>query len=174
METKKVVPLKAQDEEPTNGTVSIAKPGGFDLNRFKSKRSGMAGVDPLPGVLPVHRASEAKDFIRLHSDDEAYWSPGLCFVSVPIKGQKHDTLHLIEEDLALEFLPEARVTRQLLVLASKPFDIFFLCTVPTQNLDGTWNASNLQGCLEAKDRWVMLVSRKAEGCRRLWGEARAK
>ena len=163
METKKVVPLKAQDEEPTNGTVSIAKPGGFDLNRFKSKRSGMAGVDPLPGVLPVHRASEAKDFIRLHPDDEAYWSPGLCFVSVPIKGQKHDTLHLIEEDLALEFLPEARVTRQLLVLASKPFDIFFLCTVPTQNLDGTWNASNLQGCLEAKDRWVMLVSRKAEG-----------
>ena len=24
----------------------------------------------------------------------------LCFVSVPIKGQKRDTLHLIEEDLA--------------------------------------------------------------------------
>ena len=112
MKTEKVVPLKAQDEEPANETLSIAKPGGFDLNRFKSKRSGMAGVDPLPGVLPVHRASEAKDFIRLHPDDEAYWSPGLCFVSVPIKGQKHDTLHLIEEDLALEFLPEARTTIQ--------------------------------------------------------------
>ena len=34
-----------------------------------------------------------------------YWSPELCFVNVPIKGQKRDTLHLIDEDLAMRYLP---------------------------------------------------------------------
>ena len=38
--------------------------------------------------------------MRLHPDEDAYWSPELCFVNVPIKGQKRDTLHLIDEELA--------------------------------------------------------------------------
>jgi hypothetical protein len=101
METTKVVPLKGQAEEskPADEPISISKPGAFDINRFKSKRSSAQRVDALQTVLPVHRASDAKDFIRLHPDEE-YWSEELCFVNVPIHGQPRDTLHLIAHDLA--------------------------------------------------------------------------
>ena len=56
-------------------------------------------------------------------------------MNVPTKGQKHDTLHLIEEELAMRFLPSARILRMRLALATKPYDVFFLCQVPSQNLD---------------------------------------
>jgi hypothetical protein len=49
---------------------------------------------------------------------------------------------------------------QRLALATRPFDDFFLCTVPTRNLDNTWNADNLLGCEAAKEAWVQLVSRR--------------
>jgi hypothetical protein len=150
----------AEPEEP----VSIAKPSGFDLDKFKSKRgAAMAGVETLQTALPVLRISEIKDFVRLHPDEDAYWSSELCFVSVPIKGQKHDTLHLIEEEIAMRHLPSALVKRFRLALAAKPFDVFFLCCVPSQNTDNSWVASNLAACLQAKDHWVMASSRKAEG-----------
>jgi hypothetical protein len=42
-----------------------------------------------------------------------------------VKGQKRDTLHLIEEDLALRYLPSGKILRFRLALASKPFDVFF-------------------------------------------------
>jgi hypothetical protein len=112
--------------------------------------------------LPHYRISDAKDFVRLHPD-EAYWSDELCFVNVPIKGQKHDTLHLITEDLAMRYLPSARVLRFRLVLATKPYDIFFLCHVPTRNQDNTWNSSNLLACEQAKHKWTQATSRKEEG-----------
>jgi hypothetical protein len=147
-----------------DATISIAKPDCFDINKFKSKRgAAAAAVETLQTALPIQRISEAKDFVRLHPDEESYWSGELCFVSVPIKGQKHDTLHLIDEDLALEHLPSARVLRFRLALAAKPFDIFFLCQVPTQNIDNSWVASNWTACEEAKGHWVMASSRKAEG-----------
>ena len=145
-------------------TVSIAKPVGFDIDKFKSRRAAaIAGVETLQNELPIHRISDAKDFVRLHPDENKYWSVELCFVSVPIKGQKNETLHLIEEDLAMEFLPSARVLRFRLALATKPWDAFFLCQVPTTNLDNGWNSSNVMACLNAKDRWVMATSRKSEG-----------
>ena len=132
----------AEPEEP----VSIAKPSGFDLDKFKSKRgAAMAGVETLQTALPVHRISDAKDFVRLHPDVARYWSSEMCFVNVPIKGERRDTLHLIDEDLAMEFLPPARVKRFRLALASKPWDVFFLCEVPTQNLEDVWNSTNLAG-----------------------------
>jgi hypothetical protein len=81
--------------------ISIAKPGAFDLNKFKSKRAAaIANVETLLTTLPHHSISQAKDFVRLHPDEATYWSPELCFVNVPVKGQKRDTLHLIDEDLA--------------------------------------------------------------------------
>jgi len=107
--------------------------------------------------------SEAKDWVRLHSDEENYWSPEFCFVSVRIKGQKRETLHLIEEDLAMRHLPSARVERFRLALATKPYDVFFLCHVPTQNLDNSWNDTNLQACLQAKTLWTQATSRRDEG-----------
>src|SRR5262249_53318744 len=102
VETNKPKLLLATDEEAT----AIAKPEEFSLDKFKSKRApAMANVETLPNALPVHTIAQAKDFVRLHDDEDKYWSPELCFVSVPIKGSKRDTLHLIEEALAMKFLP---------------------------------------------------------------------
>ena len=61
-------------------------------------------------------------------------------MSVPVQGEKRDMLHLIDEDLAVEYLPSKKIIRQRLALASKPFDNFFFCIVPSRNLDNSWNA----------------------------------
>ena len=123
---------------PEENSVPIAKPGEFNLDKFKAKRTAtVANVETLPSALPVHNMAAAKDFVRLHPDEENYWSAELCFVEVPIKGQKHNTLHLIDEDLALRFLEAGEIKRFRLALASKPNDVFFLCEVPTQNLDNS-------------------------------------
>jgi hypothetical protein len=149
------------DDAPTQ---PIAKPSAFNLDKFKSKSAAAgAGVETLQAALPHHPLSQAKDFVRLHPDEENYWSPELCFVNVPIKGQKHDTLHLIDEDLAMAYLPSARVLRFRLALATKPHDVFFLCHVPTQNLDNSWNRSNLDACEQAKTLWTQATSRKDDG-----------
>jgi hypothetical protein len=84
-------------------------------------------------------------------------------VNVPIKGQKRDTLHLINEDLAMRCLPSGRILRFRLVLATKPHDVFFLCHLPTRNADNPWNESNLLACEQGKRLWVQATSRKEEG-----------
>jgi hypothetical protein len=155
----------ARDGEGVNstGAVTIPKPSGFDLNKFKSKRAdAIAKVDTLQTGLPVISMSQAKDFVRLHPDED-YWSPELCFVMVPIKGSKRDGLHLIEEDLAMRFLPSGKIHRYRLALASKPKDEFFLCRIPTRNLDNSWNRDNIAGCEQAKTRWTQATSRGEEG-----------
>ena len=103
----------------------IAKPAGFDLDKFKSKRAAARGQrrDAADRRCRITSISQAKDFVRLHPDEENYWSPELCFVNVPIKGQKHDTLHLIDEDLAMQYLPSGRIQRFRLALATKPYDV---------------------------------------------------
>jgi hypothetical protein len=154
---------KAQTAD-TETAASIAKPSAFNLDKFKSKRAAaLANVETLLTALPIHKISEARDFVRLHPDEANYWSHELCFVNVPIKGQKRDTLHLIDEDLAMRYLPPARIIRQRLALATKPLDTFFLCTVPTRNTDNSWNETALQACEQAKTRWVQATSRKEEG-----------
>ena len=145
------------------GAVAIAKPSRFDLNKFKSKRAdAIAKVDTLQTGLPISSMSQAKDFVRLHPD-ETYWSPELCFVMVPIKGAKRDSLHLIEEDLAMRFLPSGKIQRFRLALATKPHDVFFLCRIPTRNLDNSWNRDNVAGCEKAKTLWTQATSRGEEG-----------
>jgi hypothetical protein len=144
--------------------IPIPKPGAFSLDKFKSKRAAAAAnVETLQTGLPLHKLAGAKDFVRLHPDETNYWSPELCFVNVPIKGQKQETLHLIDEDLAMEYLPSGRIQRFRLALATKPFDIFFLCQVPTRNTDNEWNATNLAACVAAQMKWVQATSRKEEG-----------
>jgi hypothetical protein len=156
--------LVPTDKPTTEATDSIAKPEGFDLDRFKSKRAAaMANVETLLDALPVHTIVQAKDFVRLHPEEDKYWSSEICFVNVPIKGSKRDTLHLIEEELAMRFLPSARIQRFRLALATKPYDVFFLCQVPSQNLDNTYNASNLKACEQAKTFWTQATSRREEG-----------
>jgi hypothetical protein len=144
--------------------LSIPKPSGFSLDKFKSKHpAAVAGVETLATGLPHHKIAAAKDFVRLHPDEETYWSPELCFVNVPIKGQKRDTLHLINEDLAMRYLPSGKIQHFRLALATKPNDAFFLCEVPTRNEDNTWNANALLACEKAKTTWVQATSRKEEG-----------
>src|SRR5215469_1800273 len=147
--------LVPTDKPTTEATDSIAKPEGFDLDRFKSKRAAaMANVETLLDALPVHTIAQAKDFVRLHPEEDKYWSSELCFVNVPIKGSKRDTLHLIEEELAMRFLPSARIQRFRLALATKPYDVFFLCHVPSQNLDNKYNETSLEGCMRRRDEGV--------------------
>jgi hypothetical protein len=142
----------------------IAKPSPKrGLDKFKSKRpANIANVETLLTGLPIHSISQAKDFVKLHHNEEEYWSDELCFVHVPIKGAR-DTLHLIDEDLAVQFLDSARILRFRLALATKPNDIFFLCQVPTRNTDNSWNSSNLKACEQAKVSWTQATSRKEEG-----------
>jgi hypothetical protein len=133
----------------------------YDLSRFKSRRPpGSVGVVKLVLGLPVHSISEAKDFVRLHPDEAVGWSDELCFVNIPTEGQSRDVLHLIDEELALTYLPDGDIERFRLALASKPHDVHFLCKVPTQNMDNTWNTSNLENCERAKTQWMKVSSRK--------------
>ena len=68
-----------ENDGKANGSasaVAVAKPGPFDLNKFKSKRAdAIAHVDTLQTGLPISSMSQAKDFVRLHPDEENYWSP---------------------------------------------------------------------------------------------------
>jgi hypothetical protein len=152
------------DGAGSTGTVTISKPNGFDLNKFRSKRAdNIPNVDVLLTGLPVMTISQAKDFVRLHPDEKAYWSHELCFVEVPIKGAERYSLHLIEEDLAMRFLPSGKILRFRLALATKPDDKFFLCRIPTRNLDNKWNHDNIAGCEQAKTLWTEATSRRKEG-----------
>jgi hypothetical protein len=157
--------LHAVALENTNSDVApIAKPTGFSLDKFKTKSaSTIANVETLQTALPHHKIAEARDFVRLHPDEERYWSDELCFVTVPIKGTKRVLLHLITEELAVQFLPAGRISRFRLALAAMPFDVFFLCQIPTRNPDNSFNKSNLEACGRAKTSWVQVSSRKEEG-----------
>jgi hypothetical protein len=156
--------IVALSSAPDEAPISIEKPSEFALEKFKSKRAAaLAGVETLLTALPHHSLAEARDYVRLHPDEENYWSPEFCFVQVPIKGQKRETLHLIEEELAMRFLPSGRIQRFRLALASKPGDAFFLCHVPTQNLDNAWNETSVHGCVQAKLKWTQATSRREEG-----------
>jgi hypothetical protein len=142
----------------------ITKPSGFSLDRFKSTRGpAIAGVETLQSALSVMKLSEVDDFVRINPNQDTHWTSELCFVSVPIKGQKRETLHLIDEDIALEHLSNSSVKRFRLALASKPDDNMFLAIVPSQNLDNVWNSTNLEACALAQHKWVKVASRSGEG-----------
>jgi hypothetical protein len=163
-EDPKLKVVKTEEVDTSAEPVSIRKPGEFNLGKFKSSRAAtIAGVETLQVGLPVLRIADAKDWIRLHPDEENYWSDELCFVNVPIKGQKRDLLHLIDETLAMRFLNSKKILRFRLTLATKPHDVFFLCQVPSQNLDNSWNDSTLRACQNAKKLWTEVTSRREEG-----------
>jgi hypothetical protein len=142
---------------------AIAKPEGFSLDKFKSKRAAIAKVETLQTGLPILKIADAKDYVRLHPDEDNYWTSELCFVEVPIKGQTRDTLHLIDEDLAMQYLPSGSIKRFRLALATKPNDALFLCVVPSQNLDNKFNADALLACERAKTLWSKVTSLRDEG-----------
>jgi hypothetical protein len=139
------------------------KPQSFQ-EKFKSKNAPtISGVGTLLQALPILKIGEVGDWTRLHPSEDEYWSCEMCFVSVPIKGDKREMLHTIEDNLAVMYLPSKKIKRHRLALASKPYDIFFLCIVPCRNLDNSWNKSALMACGQAQTRWIQATSRKAEG-----------
>jgi hypothetical protein len=147
-----------------NGAESpIIKPPAFDPEKFRSKRgAAIANVATLQQALPIMKAGDVDDFFRIHpSDDYRTWE--LCFVSVPIKGDRHDSLHLINEDLAMMHLASKQIKRFALCLASKPHDVFFLCVVPTQNIDNSYNRTALRAIEEGRQKWLQALSRRDEG-----------
>src|SRR5215471_19300682 len=74
--------VQSSREEVDDEALSVPKPDTFSLNKFKSKRAAaIANVETLLTALPHHPISQAKDFVRLHPDEEKYWSPELCFVN---------------------------------------------------------------------------------------------
>jgi hypothetical protein len=144
--------------------VSIKKPSKFSLDKFKVKRAPtIGGIDPLVENFPIMKIADADDFVRLHPDEENYWSLPICFVHVPIKGTKKENLHLIDEDIAVGYLPSKKIQRYRLALATKPGDVFFLCKIPVVNLDNDFNKTALEGCEKAKTIWIQTVSRKDQG-----------
>ena len=62
-----------------------------------------------------------------------------------------------------QYLSSGKILRFRLALATKPHDVFFLCHLPTQNLDNSWNESVLKAAEQAKRQWIEVTSRKAEG-----------
>jgi hypothetical protein len=150
-------PLDEAPEPETPKGTPIMKPAAGDMERFKSKRGAKgAGVVTLQTALPHHPLKDAGDFTKLHPDEEAYWSDELCFVNVPIKGMKRDLLHLIDEDLVPpSVMPQ--VKRFRLALATKPNDTFYLCHIPSQNLENGFNATSLQAAEMGKRLWVKAV-----------------
>jgi hypothetical protein len=155
----KVVYPETEPAEP------IPQPEKFSLDRFKSKTPNAApNVETLQTALSHGTLSEAKDFVRLHPDDDNYWSVELCFVHVPILGQKRDLLHMIDEGVALQNnVSDKKILRFRLALATKPHDAFFLCHVPSRNLDNSWNHSMIQACQQAKTLWTQASSQKERG-----------
>jgi hypothetical protein len=153
---------KATEEAETVVPLKIVKPKSV-FERFKSKKPPtIGGVSEYLTALPLLKISDANDFVRLSSAEE-HWSPEMCFVTVPVHGEKRDILHFIDEEIAVKFLPAKKIKRFRLALASKPYDNFFLAIVPTVNLDNSWNSSMIKACEQAKSKWVQVSSRKPEG-----------
>jgi hypothetical protein len=165
-------------EPTTEPPVSIEKPKGGFLSRFKTSKPESGRVEKLLTALPHGKLSEAKDYIRLHPDEENYWSDECYFVSVPVQGQKDAMLHLVAGYLAEQLAP-GRAQRFRLALASKPYNVFFLAHVPSRNLENEWNRSGLEACGQAKKFWVTVTSKKAEGkegyqIERTWSERKGE
>src|SRR5262249_28856650 len=142
--------VNAPDSSTEPEVTSIKKPADKpSLDKFKSKKEPSAKVATLPTELPIHSIAEAKDYVRLHPDIDNFWSPELCFVNVPIKGGK-DQLHLIDENLALKYIPSGKIQRFRLALATKPDDVLFLCKIPTGNLENSWNKTAVNAVIKRK------------------------
>ena len=72
-------------------------------------------------------------------------------------------MHLIDEDIAMANLPEKKIRRMRLALATKPNDGLFLCVVPSQNVENSFNKSALEAIEKARTEWTQAVSRKKLG-----------
>ena len=137
----------------TEPTLKIVKPSFTE--KFKSKNAPiLSGVETLLMALPVLKIGEVDDFVRLHPSEDNYFTHEMCFVSVPIQGTKRDLLHVIEDDLAVQYLPAKKIKRHRLALGCKPNNSFFWVIVPSRNLDNAYNADVITACYKAQTHWI--------------------
>ena len=147
--TKAAKPIAAdKPEDLTEKVTPIKKPSSFSLDKFKSKRAAaIANVETLLGrAAAPQRLQEAKDFVRLHPDEENYWSPELCFVDVPIKGaeERHAAPDRRRTRAALP--AGGKIKRFRLALATQAATTCSSsATCPSTNLDNSWNADQHRG-----------------------------
>jgi hypothetical protein len=136
-----------------------------DLSRFEAKTTAdIAGVKTLLTGLPVLKPGEIKDYFVLHPGEGWWKRPPYCFIDVPVIGVAKSILHLIDEGIAKRNLDAEDFFRFRVVLGSKPYDVFFLCRVPTENLDNPWNETALLACEQAKNGiWTKVISEKKSG-----------
>jgi hypothetical protein len=141
--------------------------GDVDVSQFEATSTAdIAGVKTLVTGLPVIRPGDVRDYFRLHPGDEWWKSKPFCLLTVPIIGIKNPVLHLIGEDLAQQYLDPADYFRRRLLLGSKPHNVFFIASMPCDNLDNSWNDTCMMGCEQAKTLWTKVSSEKAEGYER--------
>ena len=148
MAKKKVKLGVVGDNEIDQQPVQIPKPGEKpSLNKFKSKSAAtIGGVETMLTGLPHHSISDARDFVRLHEDEANYWSDELCFVSVPIVGQKKDTLHPDRRGYRYAIPAELAHPAVSAGARDQAQRLVFLCHVRSRNLDNQWNETSLDGC----------------------------
>ena len=153
----------------------VKKPKTSFLDKYKSKNMATAAdVEPALAALAIKKIADVGDFVWVHPDEESYWTIELCFVDVPVKGEKRTILHLIDDDIAVANLPSKKIRRMRLALAAKPDGSFFFCIVPSRNLDNSFNKSALDAIEKCRTGWWMTSSRKASGVRGLRMQARAE
>ena len=113
-------PIKKTETATTKETtpLTIAKPSDkFDLNKFKSKRPPtIAGVETLLTALPVMRIADANDWFGCTRPKTTIGRPS-CASCRSRSREKRDMLHLIDEDIAMQYLPAKKIKRQRLALA---------------------------------------------------------
>ena len=145
--------------EPTK----IEKPrSASSTNSSRRRRRNIAGVETL--LTAADQADcRGRRLGRLHPDEDICWTCELCFVAVPIIGEKRAILHLIDEDVAVQYLSAKKIKRHRLALATMPGDKFFLCIVPSQNLDNSWNKTALEIC-KGQDRMGAGPLAQSGGC----------
>ena len=145
--------LHAVTSEDSNSDVApIAKPPSkFSLDKFKSKpASTIANVETKLGQLPHFKIAAAGDFVRLHPDEETYWSPELCFVNGADQRTKpRELLHLIDEEVAMRFLSAKKIRALPAGAGNQALRCFLSVHIPTRT-STTLQLSNLQGCEQAK------------------------
>ena len=162
--TKPATTVTTTENEPA---ISIPKPPAFDLSAMVAKEP-VSSIQRMAMALPVKRFSDVGDFAKLHPDDRlpeegGYWTDRLCFVDVPVKGASKRVRHFIHPALATKHLPAKLVKHYRLALGMDADGKHFLCEIPTENKDNTWNKSNLEICEIAKTRWVMANSQNQDG-----------
>ena len=163
LETIETTP-PVEEAAPAEKASPIVKPDGFSLDKFKAKHTGDSESQPYRRVSRTTSSRTPRTSCGCTRMKIEYWSDDLCFVNVPVKGMKEGTAAPYRRgDRPAIICHAGKPIHYRLALATKPFDIFFLCHIPTRNLDNKYNATTLRACEQAKTMWVQLTSMKHQG-----------